>query len=43
MHRNTLRRLELVLAFMTDVAAVAALGWLIVQLVSSWARFTGRM
>jgi hypothetical protein len=43
MRRNTLRRLDLVVAFFTDVAAVVALGWLIYQLVSRWARMTGRM
>jgi len=43
MRRSTLRRLDLLLAFFTDVAAVAALGWLIYQLVSQWARLTGRM
>ena len=43
MQRNTMRRLDLVLAFVTDLAAVAALGWLIYQLVVHWARLTGRM
>ncbi len=43
MHRNTVRRLDLVLALVTDVAAIVALGWLIYELVAHWARITGRM
>lgn len=43
MRKDTLRRFDLVLAFFTDIAAVAALGWLIYQLVLQWARLTGRM
>ena len=43
MRRSTLRYLDLLLAFCTDVAAVAALGWLIYQVVNQWARLTGRM
>jgi uncharacterized membrane protein len=43
MRRNALRRLEVLVAVITDLAAVAALGWLIYQLICHWARLTGRM
>jgi hypothetical protein len=43
MRRNAAQRLELLLAIFTDLAAVAAIGWLIYQLISHWARLTGRM
>ncbi len=41
--RANLRALDLLVAFVTELAATALVGWLIYEVVVQWARITGRM
>jgi hypothetical protein len=41
--RAGLRALDLLVAFVAELAAAALVGWLIYEIVVQWARITGRM